>query len=705
MRSMDHEQSGPPPELVRDREIAEALPGAWDAFFASFGRLTEVQRQVIPLVLAGRNVLACAPTASGKTEAVCAPLMQRLAGQPRPWTVLYVSPTRALVNDLYERLSAPLGRMSVGLARRTGDHKDVINQHHMVLLTTPESFDSLLCRGRNAEVGHILARVEAVALDEIHLLAGNQRGEQTRWLLHRLALLRRYAKGQGWVSSDALQLLGLSATLPDPAAVACRYLGFDAQAVEVAGSRAIETVTVSAGVPTIEKCLPAYLTATADDEKVLVFCNSRKRVDELAVWLRREMGPLAYQVRAHHGSLSKVEREGTEAAVKESRRIVVVATSTLEIGVDIGDIDLVVLDGPAPDVSALLQRIGRGNRRTRRTRVMACASSLSDAVIHAAMVEAARRRDLGPCERGPSFAVARQQLASYIFQGPKRARPRGKLEELLRGMAVPLVSERLLDHLIANGELLESGDGIRLGDLWLERAERGSIHSNIESGAGATVIDETSGAEIASDVRFSGGFGLKAAGKLLEARRWCDRKLEVRETSEELTATGSWGYVSRAWIKGIGQPDAVRRYLEIGIQEWPLLCFPDRVLVFHFGGGRRQAIIDLLIGYARISHEDVRVNEWLLRLPAASGVKPEWLTAASSMALQVQIRARLDALERTLGRPAANKCLPDEAREAEVREWLRLDEELAAIAAAAWVEPDDDDTRRVLRLLANDMGY
>ena len=82
-----------------------------------------------------------------------------------------------------------------------------------------------------------------------------------------------------------------------------------------------------------------------------------------------------YQVKGHHGSLSQTEREFAERSVKTARKIVLFATSTLEIGVDIGDIDLVVLDGPPPDVSAFLQRIGRGNRRTLRTRVMMCADS------------------------------------------------------------------------------------------------------------------------------------------------------------------------------------------------------------------------------------------------------------------------------------------------------------------------------------------
>src|SRR5205823_6804612 len=106
-------------------------------------------------------------------------------------TVLYVSPTRALVNDLYERLHDPLRQLGLRLVRRTGDHKDSLAPAPHVLLTTPESFDSLLCRGRDGERGHVLASVVAVVLDEIHLLLGSPRGEQARWLVERLRRLLR----------------------------------------------------------------------------------------------------------------------------------------------------------------------------------------------------------------------------------------------------------------------------------------------------------------------------------------------------------------------------------------------------------------------------------------------------------------------------------------------------------------------------------
>jgi len=496
------DQPAPEGALARDRAIARGLARTWDPFFARFGRLTTPQRAAIPAILAGTDVLLCAATASGKTEAACAPLVERFIGRATPWTILYISPTRALINDLYARLATPLAALGLRLDRRTGDHRaDAARVSQLqVLLTTPESFDSLLCRGRRSRPdGHALAGVAAVVLDEIHLLHGGPRGEQIRWLLERLRRLRRQARALGWTADDHVQLVALSATVPDMAAVRDAYLPGGA-IIAVPGARAIETVGAPGMSARVEVALPSLLAAPDPPDKILVFANGRQRVDDLTVRLRRDLRNLGYAVRAHHGSLAREEREATEAAARGERRIVVFATSTLEIGIDIGDIDLVVLDGPAPDVAALLQRIGRGNRRTGATRVLACADTLLDTVVHAAMIEAARDGWRGLAERGPEGAVARQQIASYLFQGRRIARPRARLQALLDDCAPPVLARDLLDTMIANDELISDASGVRLGEEWRSRVPYGDIHSTIEDEGGATVTDQATGRPIASGV-------------------------------------------------------------------------------------------------------------------------------------------------------------------------------------------------------------
>lgn len=694
-----------PSDLAQDRAVARALPRTWDAFFARFGRLTPPQRAAIPPILAGRDVLLCAATASGKTEAACAPLVERGFGRAAPWTILYVSPTRALVNDLHARLWPPLAALGLRVDRRTGDHRAPLDRLPQVLLTTPESLDSMLCRGRRrqagAVTGHALAGVAALVLDEIHLLHGGPRGEQLRWLIERLRRLRREARERGWCPDDRLQIVGLSATVPDPDGVLAAYLP-GGRAIVLPGGREIETVGAPSASARVEVALPAYLAARPDvPEKVLVFANARRRVDELTARLRRHLRTLGYTVRAHHGSLEREERETAEAAMRAERKIVLFATATLEIGVDIGDIDLVVLDGPAPDIPALLQRIGRGNRRSGTTRVMTCAESIVDVVVHAAMIEAAREGWLGPAERGPQGAVARQQVASYIAQGRRIARSRAKVQGLLDRCAAPPVARGLLEAMVAGGELLEDAAGLRLGAEWLDALGRGELHSTIEEEGGAVVEEEGTGRKIASGVLLREGRGLRAGGHLLEVRRWGDFKIQVRHVADETLALGEWRYASRPWMRGAGQPSAVRRYLGLAEEEWPLVEAGDgaSAYLFHFGGARRRAVLELLAAQDLGTPDPAEINDWCLILPADVADKPAWLTHPRPATLHLAVAARLERLEEMLGRPAANKRLPLDARLDEMRGWLRLDEELVSLRGAPWTRGHPPEVTAVLRAL------
>ena len=142
------------------------------------------------------------------------------------------------------------------------------------------------------------------------------------------------------------------------------------------------------------------------------------RVDRLANTLRTNLARYNYQVESHHGSLDKSVREHTEAEIKLRDRVVAVASSTLEIGIDIGDIDLVVLDGPPPDVSSLLQRIGRGNRRRATTRVLPCWNNEGEQVILNAMLLAAKAGDLGAPVSGKQFAVPVSSRPRISFRRP-----------------------------------------------------------------------------------------------------------------------------------------------------------------------------------------------------------------------------------------------------------------------------------------------
>lgn len=686
--------------LEKDRVISQQLRITWPVFFDRFGRLTEVQRQAIPYLLNGEDVLVCAPTASGKTEAVCAPLVERYFLRFGNWRILYVSPTRALVNDLCERLFKPLSLLNFRVARYTGDHHDNLDNAR-ILLTTPESFDSMLCRGKDEESGHILANVIAVVLDEIHFMLGNPRGEQLRWLLERLRLLRKFAKEVGWVNNDSIQIAAISATISNPDLVKKTYLGSEAKSIVVSGGRTIDTVNVRSKTPSTEDTLLKYIQDLTRPEKIIVFCNTRRRVDELSTKLKNQLSKLGYLVRAHHGSLSRNIREEAENIMKEAEKIVLFATSTLEIGIDIGDIDLIVLDGPAPSIQSLLQRIGRGNRRTNETRVMACAGNIAEVIIHSAMIECARINKFFDTSYGPCYSVARQQIASYIFQAPKRSRTKEKLLAFLHACTSQSTAEGVFEHLINEEEFIEDIEGIRLGQEWLDQSERGDIHSNIEGMLGLTVVDEGTGAQIAHGITFSGGNVLQIGGNLLKVQKWNDKKLEVRESRDKHIPDAAWSYCCRAWIKGIGQPYAVRDYLGFSEYDWPILKTNDQYYVFHFGGGRRKAIIEMILELNHLSSGDIKVNEWFLHFSKTKGDrKPEWISSLGPSMIEIQIGNKIGKLERSLGRPLSNKKLPMNLRIEEVRQWLQIERELQIINKSSWVNISDKDILNVMEILS-----
>ena len=690
--------------LKNDISIAKDLPRTWPAFFSRFGRLTEIQRSVIPQILQGKDILVCAPTASGKTEAVCAPLLEVFSELRQPWRILYLAPTRALVNDLYFRLYGPLSHLGYRVARYTGDHHDNTDDAR-IIIATPESFDSMLCRGKSSDNnGHLLATVTGVVIDEIHLLFGSSRGEQLRWLINRLRRLREHALSKGWTKSASLQIVGLSATLPDPDRVIAFFLSAEGQLISTQGSRDIETVAVECKNPSLEYALPAYLSALQKPEKILVFCNSRKRVDTLSANMRTAIESNGYKVCAHHGSLAKKVREGAEEVLRSFDRVVLFATSTLEIGVDIGDVDLVVLDGPAPDISSLLQRIGRGNRRTQKTRVMTCAGDMAEVIIQSAMIEAARNGDLGLGHNGLCYGVMVQQIASYIFQGPLRSRSRSALVSFITQCASGLDAHVLLDTLVQQEEFHEDGSGVRLNDSWRDRSGRGDIHSNIEGSLGTSIVDMDTGEGIATGIRYGGGKVLNVGGSFLNIRKWGDKKLEVKRISDGTVPDAAWGYMTKTWMKGDGQPYAVKKYLGFATEHWPVIEKSGQIYVFHFGGGKRKAIIGLIRDESYIGTSEVKINEWYIQLPKASyGGKPDWITSIGSGSLSLAIHSNLDKLERELARPYINKKMPINLRFEEVSSWLNLENELSIYHESRWDKCGDDSVISVLSILTDNI--
>lgn len=381
----------------------------FNAFFGEFRGLRPVQEKSIPILLGGENIVVSAGTGTGKTDAVIAPLVARyidyaLSNDCLTW--LYITPTKALVNDIYRRAEPVLSRLHINAGIRHGDRDDTLRSAPTnFLITTPESLDVLLCRHDRT-----LQSVRAVIVDEAHILYNTQRGLQTALLISRLG---------SEITNPPLQIAYLSATISSCEDIVTFLFGSSASFNKVvmpskrsidAAIRLVRSEQDFVGlVDSIMQGGPA---------KLLVFANSRKQCDRLsALLLQNEQ--LSDIIFTHYSSLSTQMREDTERAFNESQNAVCIATSTLELGIDVGDIDGVILYGAPPTVSSFLQRIGRGNRRSNKTNAICLIPDESkkpvfDALVFHAIVELAREGAIEKARPMQLFGAMAQQALSVI---------------------------------------------------------------------------------------------------------------------------------------------------------------------------------------------------------------------------------------------------------------------------------------------------
>ena len=464
-----------------------AHPRLYGALIARHGGPNAVQLAAAGPLADGGDLLLCAPTASGKTEALLVPLVERhLPPLPGPGDdaprLLMVSPTRALVNDLARRLVQPLGEIGVRVGRWTGDHHDAGRLQPLTVLT-PEALDARLARSPGA-----LSQVSALVLDELHVVDGGVRGDQLRILVHRLRGARAAVGG-------AVQVVGASATVAEPARMAERYLR--APQVLVLGARRPVRARIVDGREPATVVAELLALARQGFRKVLAFCDSREAVETLA---RHAEGrpPFGGQVFAHHGSLARRVRLSAEARFRTAPVGLCVATSTLEVGLDIGDVDLVALVGPPPDVASLLQRIGRGGRRVEHTTVVAFTSGPFEALVARTLLDAQAKAAWlqDPPLFHPSVLV--QQAVVLAARHPGGLDP----ETLARRLPPDLAADwpaaalaPLLRHACEQGWLLAVGPGPTcvLGPRGERAWSRGEVHANLGARRMVSVVDGVTG--------------------------------------------------------------------------------------------------------------------------------------------------------------------------------------------------------------------
>ncbi|MFB6560552.1 DEAD/DEAH box helicase [Streptomyces sp. NPDC056400] len=350
--------------------------------------LRPLQRAAIDPVMDGHDAVLLAPTAGGKTEAACLPILSAMSEQGWSGTsVLYLCPLKALLNNLVTRIDGYAQWLGRSAALWHGDTKEsqrnrIRTGRPDILLTTPESLEAMLI-GVKTDHAHLLGGVRAVVVDEVHAFAGDDRG----W--HLLAVLERLER----VVGRSIQRIGLSATVGNPEQLLTWLQGSGA------GRRPGRVVSPSSTSARGGGVVPApplgdveldyvgsldnaakIIAALHRGEKRLVFCDSRRQVEELGAALRaREVS-----VFLSHASLSAEERARSEQAFAEARDCVIVATSTLELGIDVGDLDRVIqIDSPAT-VASFLQRIGRTGRRVGSSRNCLFLTTRRDSLLQAA---------------------------------------------------------------------------------------------------------------------------------------------------------------------------------------------------------------------------------------------------------------------------------------------------------------------------------
>ncbi len=390
---------------------------------------TEIQSLAIPLLRSSADALLLSPTGTGKTEAALLPLLSRQLKDPSPPTsILYVTPLRALNRDLEHRIVDLAKEVGLVAAVRHGDTSSAqrLAQSRRppdLLLTTPETLQILLVGTRLREA---LRGVRTVVVDEIHELVPSDRGAQLALTLERL---------DAWVGRP-VRRIGLSATIGNPEDVA-RYLSPHPRQVEVRSAAGRREIVLNAKRPrTDREPLPTEIVAElrADatlvpvlrelEEEIrahrttLIFVNTRPTAEGIAARLHRLAPDLAVAV--HHGSLSREVREEAEIAFREGRLRGLVATSSLELGIDIGEVDHVVQLGSPHQVGRLVQRVGRSGHRLERTIHGAVIGFDDDDLEEAAVL--ARRAMAGEIE--PTrwrvrnrLAIAQQVVAALRAQG------------------------------------------------------------------------------------------------------------------------------------------------------------------------------------------------------------------------------------------------------------------------------------------------
>ncbi|RYH09448.1 ligase-associated DNA damage response DEXH box helicase [Tropicimonas sp. IMCC6043] len=394
--------------------MSAPLPPAFQDWFATRGWDLHPHQQAMLDRAAAPALLLTAPTGGGKTLAGFLPSLVELADGTRTGLhTLYISPLKALAADIRRNLATPVAEMAlpIRIEDRTGDTSYTSKRRQradppQILLTTPESL-ALLTSYEDAP--RIFAGLSRVIIDEIHALAESKRGDQLMLALARLETL-----------APGLRRVGLSATVDDPPAIG-RLMARHPDPVEILEAdpgpapdiRMLETEEPppwSGGGG--RYAIPAVLCEVRKHRTTLIFHNTRAQAEIFFhhLWLANDEG---LPIGIHHGSLSREQRERVEAAMVAGELRAIVCTGSLDLGIDWGDVDLVIQVGGPKNVKRLVQRIGRANHRYNApSKALLVPANRFEIIECQAALDAVRARDLDGAPRGPG---PRDVLCQHIL--------------------------------------------------------------------------------------------------------------------------------------------------------------------------------------------------------------------------------------------------------------------------------------------------
>ena len=523
----------------------ELLPNTYRAFFSAFPSLTIAQKQLIRPVLNGEDIILQATTGAGKTEAVLAPATEKLMMDRDHFTIIYIVPTRALALDMNRRVKLIYKTLGLKSGIRTGDGKELRDATANLLIMTPESLDVLL-GSQNQNNKYFLKHVRIIIIDEVHVFIHNDRGRQLSYLHRRLTMQ----------SIGSLQTIALSATIDNSEDIMKLFnLKKPPFYYNKSVVKAMQPCWVH--IQDEENEMPLLF----DDlyhrwgcKKLLVFTNSRNKCERLFDILNQN-GVFSKKVSIHYSNLSTQERKLVEKSFRDQKMGVCIATSTLELGIDIGDVDGVVLMGPPPSTMAFLQRIGRGNRRRQQNNFWGICYG-QDAglqlVRFLAFFELAKEHKVEKCFCLENYSVLFQQILSCLYA--KKVLSKDSLKLLFKDKAEDLSS--IFDHMLANNWLkLTKHSGIYDGGWrYFSSLKRRRIWSNFPPNYDEyeVILDHEKIAILPLSIvkQFDVGDIIKLTGKTLKIL-----KINEKKTAFEVLVENSKQAASKelVWI-GSGYP-------------------------------------------------------------------------------------------------------------------------------------------------------